>query len=290
MNENLHKAKQSKNDEFYTQLSTIENELQHYVEFFEGKVVYCNCDDPAFSNFWKFFLSNFNRFRLKGLVSTYYSVSGSYKTEAYRDENKIVISSEALSGDGDFRGAECVEILQSCDIICTNPPFSLYREFIRLLYAYKKDFLIIANFLAVTDLFSFDCIKEGSMRFGLTSRVMHFTTTTVELKSVNAKWFTSLQHKRIPEPLILTKKYSAELYPFYDNYRAIHVPKVKDIPCDYYEPMGVPITYLEKYNPEQFELIEIRRGKRNPLYKGGSKSDALVNGRLIFTKVFVKRR
>lgn len=284
-NANLIKAKKSKNDEFYTQLSDIERELQHYTAHFKDKVVYCNCDDPRISNFFKYFAINFKDLGIKKLISTHYNKGGSsYKLEVVEDINndgKIDLDDAVktdLKGDGDFRSEECIKILKEADIVVTNPPFSLFREYVAQLVDYEKKFIIIGNKNAITYKEIFPLIKENKMWVGVTpmGADMLFDLTpeyaqkiVAEKKSgssyrmvdgvpkgrAQACWFTNLEHKKRHEKLILWKTYMPEEYPHYDNYDAVNVNKVADIPIDFDGAMGVPITFIDKYSPEQFEII-----------------------------------
>ena len=313
--QDLAKAKDAKKDEFYTQLPDIEKELMHYKSYFRDKVVFCNCDDPYESNFFKYFALNFNALGLKKLMATCYNgspVSGNEllldfgdtvddpKKVAYKVEisevtdcngdgavdlsdvrtllqnDKNVIS--ILKGNGDFRSAECVALLQEADIVVTNPPFSLFREYVAQLVEYDKKFIILGNMNAITYKEVFSLIKEDKMWIGYGFNLsMIFKTTypnplEANRQYVRAKgfdpdknfvktpaiaWYTNIDTKKRHEDLILYKRYSPDEYPKYDNYDAINVDKVSDIPYDYDGVIGVPITFLDKYNPEQFEIIDI---------------------------------
>ena len=263
-NKNLTQAKKAKNDEFYTLISDVEKELKHYKKYFEGKVVYCNCDDPEESNFWKFFELNFEEYKLKKLISTHYDAEKpTYKLELSADidgDGKITkgdIVKTPLKQNGDFRSEESINLLKESDIVVTNPPFSLFREYVAQLMKYKKKFLIIGNKNAITYKEIFPLIKENKLWLGYYCpnefRLPNGDTT----KKVNGlcRWFTNLDIKKRHEDLILYKKYTAKDYPKYDNYDAIEVGKVANIPKDYKGVMGVPITFLDEYNPEQFEIL-----------------------------------
>ena len=264
-NTSLHAAKRAKNDEFYTQLADIENELKHYKEHFRGKVVFCNCDDPEWSSFWKYFTLNFAHLGLAKVIATHYEQgSRTYKLEfdgRHSADGKPIVRQIDLEGDGDFRSAECVELLKQSDIVVTNPPFSLFREYVGQLVEYEKQFLIIGNNNAITYKEIFKHIKENRLWLGVSPRSMRFKQPDGSLKDVNACWFTNLPHHRRNEELILFHTYAGneDKYPKYDNYDAIEVSKVVDIPCDYEDVMGVPITFLDKYNPEQFEIVGITK-------------------------------
>jgi len=291
----MHKAKTAKNDEFYTQLSDIEKELGHYKEHFKGKVVLLNCDDPEESNFWRYFSMNFEFLGLKKLISTHYDrEKPSYKLEIVSDINhdgKINghdTIRTPLKQNGDFRSPECVELLKEADIVVTNPPFSLFREYLTMLMEYDKKFLIIGNMNAITYRETFKFIKNDELWLGLTSP-KEFVEPSGNIKKFgNIKWFTNLDTKKRHEDLILWKTYrdNESDYPMYDNYDAINVDKVKDIPVDYEGAMGVPITFLDKYNPEQFEIMG-NLGSYAP--DGYSFSSAVfVGGKKIFKRLLIK--
>lgn len=319
--QDLAKAKDAKKDEFYTQLPDIEKELMHYKSYFRDKVVFCNCDDPYESNFFKYFALNFNALGLKKLMATCYNgspVSGNEllldfgdtvddpKKVAYKVEisevtdcngdgavdlsdvrtllqnDKNVIS--ILKGNGDFRSAECIALLKEADIVVTNPPFSLFREYVAQLVEYDKKFIILGNMNAITYKEVFSLIKENKMWIGYGFNLsMIFKTTYPNLLEANRQyvrakgfdpdknfvktpaiaWYTNIDTKKRHEDLILYKRYSPDEYPKYDNYDAINVDKVSDIPYDYDGVIGVPITFLDKYNPEQFEIITLGIGEDN---------------------------
>lgn len=267
---NLSAAKTAKNDEFYTRLEDIEKELKHYKKHFRNKIVFCNCDDPEWSNFWRFFSTKFEFLGLKKLISTHHVKDGqSYKLELKKDINGDgVIDGEdliktPLEGDGDFRSKESIEILKEADIIVTNPPFSLFREYIDLLMNYNKNFLIIGSQNAITYKEFFPLLKENKVWLGNTMAKKFIQPDGSEKTFGNICWFTNLSHKKRLEDLILYKFYEGneEEYQKYDNYNAIEVSKVKNIPVDYEGVMGVPITFLEKHNPEQFEIVGITSGR-----------------------------
>lgn len=262
-NNNLHAAKTAKNDEFYTRFDDINFEInlaEHgYRPFFKDKVVYCNCDDPEESNFWKFFKARFNGLKLKKLISTHYDQEGksSYKLEY---DGERVIKTE-LEGNGDFRSRECVELLKESDIVVTNPPFSLFRDFIGLLMEYNKKFAIIGNKNAITYKEVFPLIKENKVWLGYSSPNEFITPNGEITKQVNGlcRWFTNLEIPKRHEPMLLGWKFEKGLemgiYQKYDNYDAYNVDKVCQIPRDYDGVLGVPITFLDKYCPEQFEIL-----------------------------------
>lgn len=262
-NSNLRKAQKAKSDEFYTQLSDIEKEMKHYKDFFKGKVVYCNCDDARESNFFKYFSLNFEFLGLKKLITTGYKEEGKGVVLIYEGDkngNKIVEDSEIivreLEGNGDFRSAECIEFLKESDIVVTNPPFSLFREYVAQLMEYGKKFLIIGPMNAVTYKEIFPYIKNNELWLGM-NWVKEFVQPNGEVKKFgNICWYTNLEHNRRNTELDLYKKYSADEYPKYDNFDAIEVSKVAEIPMDYEGLMGVPITFLDKYCPTQFKIID----------------------------------
>lgn len=295
-NKQFHRAKKKKNDEFYTQFTDIERELSHYKEHFKGKTVLCNCDDPRVSNFFKYFALNFEYFGLKRIITTCYKnqcpdlfsqntseqavylIYDGNNGESMPDWDKVDI--KPLKGNGDFRSKECIELLLQSDIVVTNPPFSLFREYVAQLMAFHKKFVILGNKNSVTYKEIFPLIKENKIWTGMQPMGVDMLFDVPEdcaedlLKSEKkgskyrvvdgvvkgrsaSVWFTNLEHRKRHEKLILYKRYNAEEYPIYDNYNAINVDKVKDIPCDYNGVIGVPITFLDKYNPKQFEIIGI---------------------------------
>lgn len=312
-NKNLHAANRAKKDEFYTQLDDIANELKHYREHFRGKTVFCNCDDPYESNFFKYFALNFNQLGLKKLIATCYDGSPIADTqmmlfednEPYgnaitRVPHKIVITEvpdcnndgaidladveflikndknvlTRLRGNGDFRSPECVELLKEADIVVTNPPFSLFREYVTQLVEHDKKFLIIGNVNAITYKEIFKLIKENKLWLGasihsgdrkfnvpddypLSAAGCGIENGRKFIRVKGVRWFTNLDYAQRHEKLDFYKTYSDEEYPKYDNYDAINVDKTAEIPCDYDGVMGVPITFLDKYNPEQFEIVAL---------------------------------
>ncbi len=326
-NQNLHSAKRGKNDEFYTQLSDIENELRHYKDHFHDKVVYCNCDDPRVSNFFTFFSKQFEWYGLKKLITTcyknqqpdlfsshdseqavYLEYNGDQDGNRRPDPHEIEV--KPLQGDGDFRSPECIELLKQSDIVVTNPPFSLFREYVAQLIEYDKKFLILGNQNAITYKEIFPLIKENRMwlGYGTGGRDMLFDVPEeyahelVETKKEgsayrivdgivkgrlgNACWFTNLHHKKRNEELILYKKYSPEQYPHYDNYDAIEVSKTMEIPEDWKGYMGVPITFLDKWNPNQFEILGIANSARWI----GHECFTMINGRKIYNRIIIRNK
>ena len=250
-------AKANKNDEFYTKLDDIENELAHYIGFFKDKVVYCNCDNPEYSNFWRYFHQNFSKLGLKKLMATYYSENEqSYKCEYLggNDKDISIFTKERLNGDGDFRSDECVEILRNCDVVITNPPFSLWRQLIHLLILYDKKFLLIGNKTAVIYRELFYKIRDNKVWFGYTVP-KEFITTGGLTKKVSGlcRWYTNIEPRPMIEYMKLVK-FEPSKYRKYTNYGAINVDNVKQIP-NTNEIVGVPITFLDKYSSEQFEIL-----------------------------------
>lgn len=255
-------------------MSDIKEELQHYVKHFKGKVVFCNCDDPTFSNFWKYFHLNFGILELKKLVATHYSKDGpSYKMEYLGgDDNNCGIGVRTpLKENGDFRSQECIDILKDSDIVVTNPPFSLFREYVDQLIKYNKKFIIIGNMNAVTYKNIFSLIKNNEILVGYSfdksfefsvpdyyeasesKRIDEYGRKVIKAGPIG--WYTNCQIQKPTKKLVLTEKYDPERYPKYDNYDAINVDKVVEIPKDYDGIMGVPISFLSKYCPEQFKII-----------------------------------
>ena len=279
--EHLENAKKQKNDEFYTRYEDIEAEVMKYRRYFRDKVVYLPCDDPADkkSEFWSFFVDNFDAFELKKLIATHYDENGkAYKIwidsdlteDGYIDDADAL--QEDLNGNGDFRSPECIEILEECDIVCTNPPFSLFREFVNILTQYNKDFLILGNNNALSYQNVFSLIKENKMWCGYSCNkniafkvgegYSYDEKLTAQINDGNKygtvpaiTWFTTLPVKNRNEELVLTKEYNSVEYPKYDNYDAININRVVQIPKDYDGVMGVPITFINIYNPNQFEII-----------------------------------
>lgn len=314
-NKNLHKAKKAKKDEFYTQLSDIERELKHYKKHFKDKVVYCNCDDPRISNFFHYFSYNFEKLGLKKLIATcyknqnidlfskndsekavYLEYEGDKSGNNMPDREEIGIKN--LEGDGDFRSTECVELLKQADIVVTNPPFSLFREYVAQLIEYDKKFLIVGHQNAITYKDIFQLIKGNKiwLGYGFKGGAAHFINKHYEdyatsgnhkegmIRVSGVTWFTNLNISKRYEDLILYKAYTPEEYPTYDNYDAINVNKTKDIPLDYRDVIGVPITFLDKYNPEQFEIIG------NEYDLDIEKGRGYINGKRMYSRIFIKHK
>ena len=316
-NQLLQKAKKSKSDEFYTQLCDIERELQYYQDSFADKVVYCNCDDPRISNFFRYFATNFHKLGLKKLIASCY-VEDTYDLFNIQDSEKGFyceyngksgiqfnpsdVEIEYFRGNGDFRSQECIELLKQSDIVVTNPPFSLFREFVAQIVKYDKQFLIIGNVNAITYKEIFDLIQKDKVWLGvnLGRGISGFIVpehydlygTEVSVNSEgqtiiatnNCLWLTNLELKQRNEELDLSKEYAGNEndYPKYDNCDGINVNKTQDIPKDYNGLMGVPITFLHKYNPAQFEIVKFR--------KGDDGKDLSVNGKCPYFRILIKNR
>ena len=342
-NSNLHSSRADKADEFYTQLSLIESELKHYKEHFKGKIVLCNCDDPFESNFFKYFAINFNSLGLKKLIATCYATSPIVYTQLNLFGTETVVSTEEtekkpykieitevtdenqdgrtdladveyllrnrknaltlLEGDGDFRSPECVELLKQADIVVTNPPFSLFREYMAQLMEYKKAFLIVGNQNATGYKEIFPLIRDNIVWLGYNNGHFWFAVpdtyeekkTDFKIDENGQKWrrmgnicfFTNLDIDKRHEDMTLFRTYSPEAYPKYDNYDAINVNRTLDIPCDYYGVMGVPITFMQYYNPEQFEIVGDSR-----YHDGQDFSDDInfINGKGLYRRILIKRK
>ena len=283
------RARIGKNDEFYTQITDIEKEILHYKDQLKDKIIFCNCDDPEWSNFWKYFYTNFEHLELKKLISTHYeSDKTSYKLECYKNEEGILtVNKLPLEMNGDFRSPESIELLKECDIVITNPPFSLFREYVSQLITYEKKFLIIGNYNAVTYKETFPLIKDNKIWLGM-NYPKEFTQPDGSIKKFgNIAWFTNLPNKKRNEELILYKNYTPEYYPFYDNYSAINVNKVNEIPCDYSEEIGVPITFIDKFNPNQFEIIGLDVNLVKELTGKGSRF--ITNGNILYARIIIKK-
>lgn len=308
-NQNLTRAKEAKQDEFYTQLTDIEKELRHYKKHFRGKVVYCNCDDPTTSNFFQFFLLNFEQWGLKRLIATCYKSDNPDERSKNGSKHAVCLeyngkeeTKTRLEGDGDFRSDECIALLKRSDIVVTNPPFSLFREYVAQLVGYGKKFLIIGNMNAITYKDIFSLIQANEMWLGTHSGDMAFIVPDhYEARETrywedadghkwrslgNACWYTNLDHGRRHEDLILYKTYTPKEYPTYDNYNAVEVSKTKEIPMDYKGAMGVPITFLDKYNPDQFEILGIANSARWIGYE----CYTIIKGRKIYNRIIIRRK
>ena len=298
-NTNLHKAKVIKNDEFYTQLDDIAKEVKNYKKGFSGKSVFCNCNDKPSNNFFKYFLTQFDVIGLTKLVAIEYvegghgikyTIENDLNGDGIIDESDIVV--EELNGDGGFGTDESIEELKKCDIVCTNPPFSVFREFIALLMEYGKKFLVIGSKNAITYKEFFPLLKENKVWIG-TGNVQNFMQPDGTIKKFgNIGWFTNIPHAKRAEPLPLTATYyddknRREEYPKYDNYDAIEVSKVVNIPKDYEGVMGVPITFLDKYCPEQFEILKCT-GYSDNTHDGAGSMD--IQGHKKCARILIKRK
>lgn len=338
-NERLDNAKRNKADEFYTRLGDIELEMKHYHDQFKDKVVFCNCDDPYESNFFKFFAMNFNFLGLKKLIATCYAGSPIANTQLslFDDEpadnkttgnaHKIVITEvndnnedgaidltdvewlcrnekntlTRLKGDGDFRSEECVELLKEADIVVTNPPFSLFKEYVAQLVKYDKQFVIIGNTNALSYKEIFQLFKKDQIRTGFTNFNIGMLFEVPDYyekyqKIVNGRkiarvstscWFTNLKVSKHNDKIVLYEKYDPERYPKYDNYDAINVNKYTEIPCDYDGVMGVPITFLDKFNPEQFELVGQMVTTKVDDFNYGY---PYIHGKKIYARILIRRK
>lgn len=314
-NKNLHTANKNKKDEFYTQLSDIEKELRNYREQFEGKVIFCNCDDPEYSNFWRYFELNFDFLKIKKLIATHYQLEvPSYKLELVRTDEGLKKIKTILDENGDFRSQECIEILKESDIVVTNPPFSLFREYVSQLVEYNKKFIIIGNVNAITYKEIFYLIKNSKIWLGQSihsgdrefkvpndyplnasgSRIDEEGNKYIRVKGV--RWYTNLDYKERHEDLILYKNYIDSEFPKYDNYNAINVSKTKEIPMDYDGVMGVPITFMDKYNPDQFEILGLSAsaGYSEEIvgipFLGDKDARPLINGKNTYARIFIKKK
>lgn len=302
-NKNLRKAKNDKNDEFYTRLEDISEELHHYKDHFKDKVVFCNCDDPVESKFWFYFHKRFNSLGLKKLISTHYNKGEkSYKLEytGGNDDNIYAGIKTDLEGDGDFRSEECIELLEESDIVVSNPPFSLFRCYLAQLMEYNKEFLIIGNKNALTYKEIFPLLKENKVWLGNNSPKDFYTADGVlsgKLQGLT-RWFTNLDYMKRHYPLDLVFFYEDDQkkYPKYDNYDAIEISRVVNIPADYKGVMGVPITFLDKNCPEQFEILGMcsSAGYNSEivgidLLKEGD-ARPLIQGKNTYARIFIKNR
>ena len=320
LNSNLHSAKNAKKDEFYTQLQDIENELKHYKEHFRGKTVFCNCDDPRVSNFFHYFAYGFEELGLKKLITTCYKNQNADLFSTHESEKAVMLEYTGdkngdkipnaeeigiveLKGDGDFRSAESIAILKEADIVVTNPPFSLFRDYVEQLIEYDKKFIIIGNQNAITYREIFALIKNNKVWPGMKAGDMSFKVPDeYEIRATrswrdengdnwrslgNACWFTNLDHAKRHEEIDLFKNYTPIEYPKYDNYDAINVNKVAEIPSDYAGAMGVPITFLDKFNPEQFIILGIDRYIEDNPYYGRRFS---INEREIYARILIKNK
>lgn len=287
-NTNLNRAKSVKNDEFYTCYDEVEKEVAFYTDHFKNKVVYCNCDDPMHSQIFKFFCDKFDELGLKEVIATGYRINGGQAIFAsYIGGSNF--ESKPLFGDGDFRSTEAKNLLKHADIVVTNPPFSLFREFISLLMDYEKKFLIIGNTNAVTYKEVFPLLKEGKMWLGVDcgKGKIYFDTPSNGTLQITSYWYTNLMHKKRSEKLPLSRKYNPKDYPKYDNYEAIEVSKVADIPYDYAGIMGVPVTFMDKYNPDQFEILGNSKYPYGPDFYNDI---GVINGKNLFCRILIRNK
>lgn len=316
-NELLQKAKKAKSDEFYTQLVDINRELQYYKKHFKDKTIYCNCDDPQTSNFFRYFVRNFKDLGLRKLIVSCYkervmdffkeapNTNGfffEYTGTEGEKENPGLADVRYFSGDGDFRSPECVHLLKQADIVVTNPPFSLFREFVAQLIKHDKKFLIIGNINAITYKEIFNLIKDNkawlgiNLGRGISGFIVpeHYELYGTEVRidefgnriisPNNCLWLTNLETPVRYENMVLTKRYvgNEDVYPKYDNCNGINVNKTQDIPVDYAGLMGVPITFLHKFNPDQFEIVRFR--------KGDDEKDLSINGKCPYFRILIKNK
>ncbi len=292
-NKKLNNAIKNKNDEFYTQLKDIEKELENYKKFLKNKTIYCNCDNPKFSNFFKYFFDNFESLQLKELIVSYKEKEQGFYL-IYNKSNKE-LKLKKLKENGDFRSEECINLLKKADIVITNPPFSLFKDFVDLLLKEKKYFLIIGNSNALSFKKILENIMANKIRLGINC-VRWFLLPDGNLcEGARSFWYTNLDLKRNYQRLDVSKSYSTAEYFEYDNYKAIEVSRTKDIPYNFEGIMGVPITFLSKYNPEQFKIIgadyQVKDGElayiANKNWKG--KFDrAYLNGKRLYSRIFIK--
>lgn len=318
-NDFLRKAKKNKNDEFYTRLTDIEKELKHYKNQFKGKIVYCNCDNPTKSNFYKFFAINFHNLGIKKLISSCYVendinifnfkeknfINGFYYEYTGKKEETLIPTKDDViffNGNGDFRNQESIELLKSADVVVTNPPFSLFREHIDQIIKYNKKFLVIGNINAITYKNIFNLIKNNdawmgiNMGRGISGFIVpeHYelygTETKIDdegnriISTNNNLWLTNLDNEKRHTNIVLTQTYKGneEKYPTYDNYNGININRTLDIPKDYKGAMGVPITFLHKFNPDQFEIIKFRKGNDN--------KDLSINGKCPYFRILIRNK
>lgn len=292
-NKKLNNAIKNKNDEFYTLLKDVEKELDIHKDFFKDKIVYCNCDNPKFSNFFKYFFDNFERLQLKELIVSYKEEEQGFYLIYNRSNKELKL--KKLEENGDFRSDECIDLLKKSDIVVTNPPFSLFKDFINLLLEEKKYFLIIGNSNALSFKKILENIKANKIRLGINCVRWFFSPNGDLCEGARSFWYTNLDIKQKYQRLNVSKSYSTTKYLEYDNYKAIEISKTKDIPYDFEGIMGVPITFLSKYNPEQFEIIgadyQVKDGElshiANKEWKG--KLDrAYLNGKRLYSRIFIK--
>ena len=314
-NSNLHAAKSAKNDEFYTQLSDVEKEMKHYKDFFRGKKVLCNCNDDRWSSFFKYFSMNFEHLGLVKLTCVSYSKDGhgmKYVFDGDINKNRMVDDEEViiteLNGHGDFRDEECRALLDESDVVVTNPPFSLFREFIALMMEFNKKFIIVGNGNAVTYKEVFPYIKNNQIWMGASKGIggkmsfyalddydnkhNYFNEDGRKLAQVNtACWFTNIEHSKRHLPLDLYKRYNPTEYPKYDNYDAID-SKTVEIPMNYDGVIGVPITFFDKYCPEQFEILGLMSGAKGENLTNGDDGRAkfYINNKGVYARILIRHK
>ena len=289
-NRSLRTAARVRNDEFYTQIEDIENEIGYYTNHFKNKTILCNCDDPFESNFFVYLRNNFHEFGLKKIITICYKSQNPDLFSQNDSEKAVSVEYNGfgdkkityLNGDGDFRSKECIEILKTADIVVTNPPFSLFREYVDQLITYNKQFLIIGSLNAISYNEIFSLIQKNKLWLGCTSPKRFFQQDGTIKQFGNINWYTNLNHEKRNEEILLTEKYNINDYPKYENYDAINVDKVVDIPIDYTEEIGVPISFLSKYNPNQFEII----GAMNSWGFGVG----IVNGKNKYFRIVIKNK
>ena len=318
-NKSLNAASKAKEDEFYTQRSDIERELSHYESFFEGKTVYLNCDDPVTSEFWQFFRRNFNAYKLKRLIATHYEPDNknyAYFLDLSEDTNgdgvvdwndEPVVTQ--LPCNGDFRSQACIDLLKQADVVVTNPPFSLFREYVAQLIEYKKNFLIIGSQNAITYKEIFPLLRDNMLWLGYYSGDMSFTVpdyykpratrywqdeTGQKWRSMgNICWYTNIDIPKRHDFIDLRGNYFTNAYLKYDNYNAFNVDKVADIPCDFDGVLGVPVTFMSKYCPEQFEIVGLAAGNIKGLsgmISTTGKDGPYINGKLKYGRIMVRNK
>jgi hypothetical protein len=331
LNRSLHAARATKQDEFYTQLPDIEKELRHYTRHYKGKTVLCNCDDPRVSNFFHYFTFNFRKLGLKKLITTCYQNRDSTLFSDHADEHGLVleytgkpmgkdggppdpedVGLRELEGDGDFRSAECVELLKEADIVVTNPPFSLFREYVQFLVEHDKKFLIIGSGNAISYKEIFSLISDDRIWLGYSHPVNFRVPHSYEMRKVrswrddqgnnwrslgNACWFTNLDIAKRHEELTLYTSFNPNDFPEYDNYNAIEVSRYKEIPCDFDGIMGVPLTFLEHHNPDQFEIVgsdyQVKDNLLPAIVKkswSGKLDRGYVNGKRKYARILIRRK
>lgn len=316
-NANLHKAKDAKNDEFYTQLTDVSKEMMYYKEHFKDKIVFCNCDDPTWSAFWRYFHLNFAELGLKKLISTHYvKEEATYKMEyTGGDDNDIEIGVKTpLEGNGDFRNRECLDLLDECNIVVTNPPFSLFREYVAVLMEHKKKFIILGNMNALTYKEIFPLIRDNQLWYGASIHsgdrkfyvpdnypleaagcgVDEDGKRYIRVKGV--RWYTNMDYSARHEELKLWKTYNESEFPKYENYDAININKYSEIPVDYNGVMGVPITILDFYCPEQFDILGISASwDETDIMKCLKLSEThrhvpIMNGKEMYRRIFIRKK